>query len=154
MTLGLIACKNDLDVAVNRYMCEFIFIDLGGVDIDVHDLAVLGELGELAGDPVVEPHAQGQQQVGLVDGVVRIDRAVHAQHVEREVVVAGQGAQAVHGHRHGDSRLGRKLAQLLGRIGGHDAAAAVDDRPATGRDRREHLVDFAGGGGRRQPVAG
>ena len=46
-----------LHVAVDWYMGEFILIDLGGVDIHVHDLPVLGELGELAGHAVVEPHA-------------------------------------------------------------------------------------------------
>ena len=91
---------------------------------------MLGELAELAGDAVVEPDAEGQQQVGLVDRVVRVDRAVHPEHVERQVMVAGDGAQAVHGHGDGDARLGGELAQLLGGVGGDDAAAAVDDRPA------------------------
>ncbi len=43
-----------------------VLVDLRGVDVDVDDLAVLGELLELAGHAVVEPHAQGDQQVGLV----------------------------------------------------------------------------------------
>ncbi len=133
-------------------MRELVLVDLGGVDVDVDDPAVLGELAELAGDAIVEPDAEGQEQVGLVDGVVGVDRAVHAEHVEREVVVAGDGTQPMHGHGDGDARLGGELAQLLGRARGDDAAAAVDDRPFAGLDRREHLADPApamGGGGSR-----
>ena len=107
---------------------DLVLVDLGGVDVDVDDPAVLGELGELAGHAVVEPDAAGQQQVGLVDRHVRVDRAVHAEHAERQVVVAGHGAEALQGHRHGDARLGGELAQLLGGAGGDHAAAAVDDR--------------------------
>ena len=121
---------------------ELVLVDLRSVDVDVDDPAVLGELAELAGDAVVEPDAEGQQQVGLVDGVIRVDRAVHAQHVEREVMVAGDRPQPVHGHRDGDARLGGELAQLFGRIRGDDAAAAIDDRPRAGLDRGQHLVDL------------
>ena len=59
-------------------MGELVLVDLGGVDVDVDDPAVLGKLAELAGDAVVEPDAQGQEQVGLVDRVIGVDGAVHA----------------------------------------------------------------------------
>ena len=51
-------------------MRGLVLVDLRGVDIDVDDPPVLGELGQLARHPVVEPHAQGQQEVGLVDGTL------------------------------------------------------------------------------------
>src|SRR5262249_58184031 len=80
-------------------------VDLRRVDVYVDDLAVLGELADLAGDAVVEAHAQGQEQVRVVDGVVGVDRAVHAEHVQAEVVLAGKAAQAVDGHGHRDAGL-------------------------------------------------
>ena len=55
-------------------MGELVLVDLRGVDVDVDDPPVLGELGELAGDAIIEPDSEGQQQVRLVDGVVRVDR--------------------------------------------------------------------------------
>ena len=141
---GVDRLQERLDVGVNRYMCEFVFVDFGGVDVDVDDRAVLGKLAELAGDAVVEPHAEGQQQIGVVDGVIGVDGPVHSQHVEREVVIAGYRAQAVYGHRHGNARPGGELAQLFGRIRGHDAAAAVDDRPSSSpRSPPELLRSFA-----------
>ena len=74
------------------------------------------------------------------------------EHVEREVVVAGDSPQAVHGHGDGDAGLGGELAQLLGGVGGDDAAAAVDDRLRARPDRREDLAGSSaadGGGGSR-----
>ena len=133
-------------------MRKLVLVDLGGVDVDVDDPPVLGELAELAGDPIVEPDAERQEQVGLVDGVVGVDRPVHAQHLEREIVVAGDRSQPMHGHGDGDPGLGGELAQLLGRARGDHATAAVDDRTFARPDRRKDLADPLGRRRRRQPI--
>ena len=39
---------------------------------------------QLAGDAVVEPGADGDQQIALLDGVVGVGGAVHAEHVQRQ----------------------------------------------------------------------
>ena len=83
---------------------------------------MLGELAELAGDAVVEADAEGQQQVGLVDGVVGVDGAVHAEHVQAQVVVAGEAAQAV-------QRQGDRDAGLLGELPAGAAAAPAAMMP-------------------------
>ena len=44
--------------------------ELGGVDVDVDDLGVGGEAGDLAGDAVVEAAAEGDEQVGLAASTV------------------------------------------------------------------------------------
>ena len=115
--------------------------ELGGVDVDVDDLGLGGEGGDLAGDPVVEPAAQRDQQVGALHrgdgGVV----AVHARHAEREAVRVGEGAP---GHQRGDhvdvAELGQ-LAQRLGRPGLEDAAAGVDHRTGRREDQVGRLLD-------------
>ena len=56
--------------------------DLGRVDVDVDELGVRRELGELAGDAVVEAGADRDDQVGLVHRVVGGAGAVHAEHAE------------------------------------------------------------------------
>ena len=104
-------------------------VDLRRVDVDVDDLGVLGELRHLAGHAVVEPHAQASSRSAFVHGVVGVDAAVHAQHVQRERIVAGKSAQAHQGHGDGDARLAHQLAQLLAGVGGDDAAAGIDHRP-------------------------
>ena len=57
---------------------------------------------QLAGDAIVEPHAEGDQQVGVLDGVVDPGLAVHAHHAEVERMMRRQRADAEqrHGHRH------------------------------------------------------
>ena len=65
-------------------------------------LCVGGVVGEVAGDAVVEAHAEGEEQVGLLDGVVDPGFAVHAHHAERERVVGGEGSEAEQGAGDGD----------------------------------------------------
>ena len=96
-TRGLIACRNDLTSVLIADVRGLVLVDLGGVDVDVDDLAVLGELAELAGHAVVEPDAEGEQQVGVVDRVVGVDRAVHPEHIERQVMVAREATRALAG---------------------------------------------------------
>ena len=54
-----------LHVAAHGDVGRLVLVQLGGIDIDVDDLAVLAEFFDLAGDAVVEPHAEGDEQIGL-----------------------------------------------------------------------------------------
>ena len=58
------------------------------------------------------PRASSRSAV--VHGVVGVDAAVHAQHVQRERIVAGEAAQALQGGGHGDARLAGQRGQFLG----------------------------------------
>ncbi len=87
------SCKAVAQVAADREVGDLVLVDLRRIDVDVHDLAVLGELADLAGDAVVEAHAEGQQQVGFVDGVVGVDGAVHAEHLQAQEMLAGKAAK-------------------------------------------------------------
>src|SRR5262249_5618111 len=89
-------------------------VDLRRVDVNVDDLAVFGEFADLAGDAVVEAHAQGQQQVGLVDGVVGVYGAVHAEHLQAQEVLTGEAAEAVNGQGHRDAGALGERTQGLG----------------------------------------
>ena len=106
-----------LQVADDRQVGLLDLVDFRGIDVDVDDLRPAGELRHLAGHAIVEPHAEGQQQVGIVDGVVGIHAAVHAQHVQRERIVAGETAQAHQGRRHGNARLARQRGQFFAGLG-------------------------------------
>ena len=55
-----------LDVADDRQVRLAVLVELGRVDVDVDDRAVLAELLELAGHAVVEAHPEGEQQVRAV----------------------------------------------------------------------------------------
>ena len=47
-------------VADDRHVGPADLAQLGGVDVDVDDLGLGGEAGDLAGDPVVEPRARAR----------------------------------------------------------------------------------------------
>src|SRR3546814_18004956 len=87
----------------------FPYTTLFRSDVDVDDLGVRREGRDLAGDPVVEPAAQCDEQVGLLhrgDGRVV---AVHARHAEGEAVLVGEGAP---GHEGGDDVDVAELREL------------------------------------------
>ncbi len=69
-----------------------VLVDLGGVDLDM-DLARVDRVGlQVAGNAVVEPHPERQEQVGFLDGMVDPRLAVHPHHAHVERVRCGNGA--------------------------------------------------------------
>ena len=106
-------------------------------------LPCLAELFDLAGDAVVEPHAQRDQQIGLFHGVVRVDRCRACRACRGDAdAPAGKRAEAHHGHGHGDAGLLGQRAQLFAGLAADDAAAGVDHRPLGELDRRGDLLDL------------
>ena len=75
-----------LGVADDRDVGGDVLGDLGRVDVDVDELGARRELGQLAGDAVVEAGADRDDQVGVVHRVVGGAGAVHAQHPEPALV--------------------------------------------------------------------
>ena len=134
-----VACTGDLQhlvdgldrlagVGDDRHLGLADLAVFGRIDVDVHDLGVRGERVDLAGDPVVEPRAERQEEVRLLDGGDRGVVAVHAGHAEAQLVIVGEHAT---GHERGDDRdLGHvhELRQSLGGAGLQQAAAGIDDR--------------------------
>ena len=71
-----------------------ILVDLRAVDLDV-DLLGLRRVGaELAGHAVVETHAQGDQQIGFLNGLIDPGFAVHAHHAQIQGMRGREGAEA------------------------------------------------------------
>ena len=82
-----------LDVADNRNVRGFVLVQLRGIDVDVHDLGMLGKRLQFAGHAIVKPHADRQQQITIAHGMVSIHAAMHAEHVERQGVGVREGAR-------------------------------------------------------------
>ena len=81
-------------IADQRHIDLDVLVDLGRVHLDVNLLG-LGGIGRGgSGDAIVEAHAAGDQQVGLLNGVVDPGLAVHAHHAQVERVRGGECAQA------------------------------------------------------------
>ena len=96
-------------VADDRHVRDAVLADLGRVDVGVDDLRVGREGRQLAGDPVVEPGAERDQQVGLLQRGDRGDRAVHAGHAQVLVVAVRERAAR---HQRGDHRDAGELGEL------------------------------------------
>ena len=118
----------------------------------MHDLGVFGERLQLARHPVVEPHAERQQQIAVADRPVRVHAAVHSEHVERQRIVGRERAQPHQSHRHRDARNADEFPQFLARVGRNHPTATVDQRPLGHLDRCDHLVDLLRLGVRRHRV--
>ena len=79
--------------------------------------------------PIVETHAEGKQQIRLLNGVVYPRFAMHAHHAERERMPRGNGAQSQQRRGNGNlQRFGKgKHLGLCARL--RDAVSAQDDGP-------------------------
>src|SRR5829696_2980699 len=102
---------------------------LGGVDVDVDDLRVRGELVGGAGDPVVEAHPDGEKKVGAVDGAVHAGLPVHPRPAEIKRVVVGEGAYSQQRRHHGDAGSFGEQPELHLRAPERHAVSGQDQGP-------------------------
>src|SRR6478672_146027 len=84
--------EGDLERADDRDLRVADLPDLCCVDVEVDDARARCERAHLAGDAVVEARADGDHEVGLVEGPVRVLRAVHARLAVVERVRVRQAA--------------------------------------------------------------
>ncbi len=106
-----------------------VLVDLGRIDVDV-DLLRVDRVGlDVAGDAIVEPHAEREEQVGFLNRVVDPRLAVHAHHADVERMAGREAAEAEQRHR--DRRVDAlgELPHFLHRAALQDALPREDDRP-------------------------
>ena len=119
-------------VAHDRNVGHPVLADLGGVDVGVDHRRVRGEGVEPAGHPVVEPGAERDQQIRLLQRGHRGHRAVHAGHAQVLVVRVRERAAR---HQRGDHRNAGQLGQL-GELG----AGAGLEHPAADVEHRRRAA--------------
>ena len=116
-----------LDIARDADIGQHVLVDLGRVDVHMDHVGVLGVGAQVAGDAIVEAHAQGDQQVGVLDGLVDPGLAVHAHHAQVQRMRFGDAADAEERRGDRDVALLGQLAQLVVRAAEDDAVAGQDD---------------------------
>ena len=93
-----------------------VLVELRRVDVDVNLLGVRRVGLEVAGDTIVEAHAERDQQIGFLNGGIHPGFAVHAHHAEVQRVRRRETADAEQRHRHRNLRLlGERLERPLPR---------------------------------------
>ena len=116
-------------IAGDRHVHADVLVQLGAIDVDVN-LARAERVGlEVAGDAIVEPHAQREEQVGLLDRGVHPRLAVHPHHAHIQRVRRRHAADPQQRDGNRDLRaLGERDDFALGaRL--HHAVAGEDQRP-------------------------
>ena len=67
---------------------------LGGIDLNM-DLARPGRVrAQFASHSIIETHAKGQQKIRILDGVISISLAMHAHHIQTQIVRSRDGPKA------------------------------------------------------------
>ena len=93
----------------------------------MHDvLGFGGELRRIPGDTVVESAANVDQQIAIVNGIVRVSSSVHTKHMHRERMHRIDAAEA---HQRGYDRnieARGERAQLIAGTAIDDAAAGIN----------------------------
>ena len=57
-----------------------VLVDFRRIDLNV-DLLGIGSIGlQISRDPIIKSHAEGEQQISFLDGVIHPGFAVHAHH--------------------------------------------------------------------------
>jgi hypothetical protein len=116
-----IAHQRDIDI--------HILVDLRWINLDVNLLGLGGIRREGSCNAVIEPHAAGDQQVGLLNGLIHPRLAVHAHHAQVELVRGREGPQPQQRQRHGNLCALRQRVHLLLGAGFDDAVPGQNHRP-------------------------
>ncbi len=74
--------KHSLTVAHNRNIDIDVFPNRGRVNIDMNHFCIGTELRHLPRHPIVKPCADGNHQIGIMHGHVRLIGPVHPKHPE------------------------------------------------------------------------
>src|SRR5216684_1042588 len=119
-----------------------VLVDFGAVDFNVNLAGALGVSTKVAGDAVVKSHADRDEEVGLLNGVVNPGFAVHAHHAEVQRIIGRETADAE--ERHGDRIIARADELLKGahRAGNHDAVAGENDGAFGGVQHLDGAVEL------------
>src|SRR5260370_8656235 len=120
-----------------------VFVDFGAVDLNVNLASALGIRAQVAGDAVVEAHADADEEVSFLNGVVHPGFAMHAHHAEVHLVFGSEPADSE--KRHGDGIIASadELLERAHRAGNHDAVAGENDRSFRGVQHRNSAIEFS-----------
>ena len=141
-----------LEIADDAHVHADVLVDLGRVDVDVNLPGVRRVRLQVAGDAIVEPHAEREQQIRLLNRRVHPRLAVHPHHAEAERMGRREAADA-------EQRLRRRDIRLLGErpddVHGareHDAVTRENQRALRRIDQLERALELFGTGAPVGPV--
>ena len=129
------------DIGEHGEMDDFVFVEFGSIDIDVHDGRFLGEFRNFACDAVVKADAEGQKEVGIIHGIVGVDGAVHAEPLEGLGIVFRKTTDAHESCGHRNTGGTGKFEEVGFGSGSDDASADVEDGAFGFFDQAENFME-------------
>src|SRR5258707_7049015 len=103
----------------------------------------LGVSAKVASHTIVEAHADSDQQVGFLNGVIDPGFAVHAHHSEIQRIAGREAADAE--KRHGNIKVAgaNKSVKCFHRTGNHNAVSGENKRALGGVQKFDCAVEFS-----------
>ena len=65
---------------------------LGRINVNVNDFGASRKFRDIARDAVIKSRSGGNQQIGFINRLICVARAVHPRHPQKERIVAGKFA--------------------------------------------------------------
>ena len=134
MWLGKIYLIHQLDhsahrmanISANRMVDDLVLIMLGSIYIYMNDLSLWGEFRYIAGYPIIETNAKGQEQIAIVDSEIPVSGPVHSKPLERKGMRFRERSHSHQSRRAGDSRPLNESAKLVISFRRHDTAPVIN----------------------------
>ena len=149
---NLVELNEDLlDVAADWDVGGLVLVQLRGINVNVHNLGILGKRLDMSGDPVVKPHSQCDQQIAIADGIIGVRCAVHPQPIHRLFMLGRNRTNSHDRGRYRDASLGNKVLQFFAGVRRHNATTGIDDWSVReldgGRDLTNRFTGYRGKAG-------
>ena len=134
--------QHTLHITHNRHIHKHVLADRRRIDVDMHYGRFRGERLNLAGDTIVEPGADRNQYVAMVDRHVGVPCSVHPQHPHRERIVGRESPQALKSGRHRAGHFAGKSREFRRSPREHHATAHVEHRTFCSVDHLRGLLQL------------
>src|SRR5882762_6574220 len=105
----------------------YVLVDFGAVDLNVDLACALGVSAQVTGDAVVKSHADGDEEIRFLNGIVYPGFAMHAHHSKVQRIIGREAADAEQCHGDGIIAGADELLEGAHRTGNHDAVTGEND---------------------------
>src|SRR5438552_3284532 len=121
----------------------YVLVDFRAVDLNVDLAGALGVRAQVSGDAVVKTHADSNEEVSFLNGVIHPRFSVHTHHAEVQRIVGREAADAEERHGNGIIAGADELLKGAHRAGNHDAVACENDGALGGIQHFDGAVEFS-----------
>src|SRR5579864_2463608 len=129
-------------VADERGIDLDVLVDFRAIDLDVNFAGFFGVIAQVAGDTIVKAHADRDEQIRFLNGVIDPGFSVHAHHAEVERVAGGEAADAEQGHGHGEIAGVDKFVEDAHGAGHHDAVSGKNQGTLGGVEKLDGALEL------------